>query len=69
MTFTYQLELEEDGRWLAEIIELPGCLAYGSTEAEALLASQVLALRIVADRIEHDEHKTALPNIAFVAAA
>jgi predicted RNase H-like HicB family nuclease len=69
VTFTYQLEREEDGRFLAEILELPGCLAYGATGEDALLAVQVLALRIVADRIEHAEHRTTVPNISFVQAA
>ena len=69
MTFTYQLDQEEDGRFLAEIVELPGCLAYGATQEDALRAVQVLALRIVADRIEHDEQKTAVPTISFVQAA
>ena len=69
MTFTYQLELEEDGRHLAEILELPGCMAYGATADDAFRAVQALALRIIADRIEHDEQKTAVPTISFVQAA
>lgn len=56
VTFTYELEREDDGRWIAEILELPGCLAYGTTPDEALRVAQVLACRLVADRLEHDEH-------------
>ena len=69
MTFTYQVEQEDDGRWLVEILELPGCMAYGASRDEALRATQVLAFRILADRIEQDEHKTPVPSIAFVEAA
>jgi len=69
VTFTYQLDREDDGRYIAEIIELPGCLAYGATSDEALRAVQVLALRVLADRLEHDEQKSAVPTITFVQAA
>lgn len=55
MTFTVEYEQEEDGRWLAEILELPGVLAYGQTSEEAVAKTQALALRVLADRIEHRE--------------
>jgi predicted RNase H-like HicB family nuclease len=48
-------EREEDGRWIAEISALPGVLAYGMTEAEARAKIKVLALRVIADRVEHGE--------------
>lgn len=48
-------ELEGDGRWIAEVPALPGVLAYGATEAEARLRAQSLALRVVADKIDHGE--------------
>jgi predicted RNase H-like HicB family nuclease len=48
-------ELEEDGRWLAEVPELPGVLAYGSTAEEAMAKAEVLALRVLAERIEQGE--------------
>jgi predicted RNase H-like HicB family nuclease len=48
-------ECEDDGRWLAEVPELPGVLAYGSTRDEALAKAQVLASRVLAERIEHKE--------------
>jgi len=66
--FSYELEQEDDGRWLVEIMELPGCMAYGSSAEDALRAAQVLAFRILADRLEHRE-QTALPDISFVQAA
>ena len=55
MHFTIEHELEEDGRWLAEVPELPGVLAYGATEQEAMAKAQVLALRVLAERLEHNE--------------
>lgn len=50
MKFTIEVEQEEDGRWLAEVLELPGVLAYGSTQQEAEARAQALGLRVVADR-------------------
>ena len=55
MQFTLDCELEEDGRWLAEVSDLPGALAYGSTAAEAAAKAQALALRVLAERLEHGE--------------
>ena len=46
---------EEDGRWLAEVPELPGVLAYGASRFEALSRAEALALRVIADRLEHGE--------------
>jgi predicted RNase H-like HicB family nuclease len=51
--FTIELEREDDGRWIAEIPALPGVLAYGATEAEAFAAAEALALRVLADRLDH----------------
>jgi len=56
-------ELEEDGRWLAEVSELSGVLAYGATREEAVARAQVLALRVIADRLEHGD---AVPELANV---
>jgi predicted RNase H-like HicB family nuclease len=50
-----ETELEEDGRWIAEIAALPGVQAYGATEAEARARAAALAFRVIADRIEHGE--------------
>lgn len=55
MRLAVELEREEDGRWLAEVAELPGVLAYGDTRETALSAVKALALRVLADRIEHGE--------------
>lgn len=49
------IEREEDGRWIAEVSELPGVMAYGETRQEAISKVQALALRVIADRIEHGE--------------
>jgi len=55
MHFTIEHEQEEDGRWLAEVPELPGVLAYGATAQEAMAKAQALALRVLAERLEHNE--------------
>ena len=66
--FRVEIERETDGRWIAEVPELPGALAYGSSEAEAQAKVQALALRVVADRLEHGEAGPELINISFNAA-
>ena len=68
MTFTVEYEREDDGRWLAEVIELPGVLAYAGTENEAIAKAQALALRVLADRLEHGEGKPEFVSISFAAA-
>jgi predicted RNase H-like HicB family nuclease len=55
MKFSIECEREDDGRWLAEVPDLPGVMAYGSTAEEAQAKAQVLALRVLAERIEHGE--------------
>lgn len=50
-----EVEREDDGRWLAEIAELPGVLAYGQTREEAIERTKALSLRVLADRLEHGE--------------
>ena len=67
MTFTVEYEQEEDGRWLAEVPELTGVLAYGDTIEEAIAKAQALALRVLADRLEHGEGAHAYLNISFAA--
>jgi len=57
MIFTIETEREEDGRWVAEVPELAGVLAYGTTRDEAMGWAQVLALRVIAERLEHSEAK------------
>ena len=51
MQFNLECEREDDGRWLAEVGELPGTLAYGSSANEAVAKAEVLALRILAERL------------------
>jgi predicted RNase H-like HicB family nuclease len=55
MPLTLEVEQEEDGRWLAEVPDLPGVLGYGQTRQEAIERAQSLALRVLADRIDHGE--------------
>jgi predicted RNase H-like HicB family nuclease len=50
-----QLDREEDGRWIAEVPELPGVLVYGQSREEAIERAKALALRVMADRLEHGE--------------
>lgn len=68
MTFTVELEQEEGGRWIAEVLELPGALAYGATPEEARARVQALALRILADRLEHGEAGPEALQTVFAAA-
>ena len=50
-----EVEREEDGRWIAEIPGLPGVMAYGKTRAQAISKAEVLALRVIADRLDNGE--------------
>lgn len=68
MTYTIEIEQESDGRWIAEVVELPGALAYGASPDDARAKVQALALRIVADRLEHGEAGPELLSISFAAA-
>lgn len=60
---TVELEQEEDGRWLAEIPELPGVLAYGPTPEHARTKAEGLALRVLAERLENGERVPELDAI------
>lgn len=62
-----ELEQEHDGRWIAEVVDLPGVLAYGHTHDEALTSAEALALRVLADRLEHGEAASQLAYL-FVGA-
>jgi predicted RNase H-like HicB family nuclease len=55
MPLTVEVEQEEDGRWIAEVPELPGVMSYGQTRQEAIDHVQALSLRVLADRLEHGE--------------
>ncbi len=59
---------EEDGRWLADIPALPGVTAYGRTKKQAWAAAQALALRLIADRLEHGEAVPGELQVSFIAA-
>jgi predicted RNase H-like HicB family nuclease len=68
MVFRIELEQEADGRWVAEIVALPGVLAYGMTPTDATAKVQALALRVLADRMEQGEAVAELLNVSFQAA-
>jgi predicted RNase H-like HicB family nuclease len=68
MRFSVDIEREDDGRWIAEILELPGVMAYGKTEAEAVARAKALALRVLAERLEHGETGAELSDVHFAAA-
>lgn len=57
MKFELECEREADGRWIAEVPQLPGVLAYGATADEAMSRAEILALRVLADRLEHGESR------------
>jgi predicted RNase H-like HicB family nuclease len=61
-----EIEREADGRWIAEIPELPGVMAYGDSRNEAISKAEALALRVLADRLEHGE---VIPELRTVIAA
>jgi predicted RNase H-like HicB family nuclease len=66
LNFNIEFELEDDGRWIAEIAEIPGVLAYGATREEAKANVEALALRVIADRMETE--KTGTDRIVFASA-
>jgi predicted RNase H-like HicB family nuclease len=68
MTFTIELEREDDGRWLAEVPALSGVMCYGADRDEAMARVQALALRVIADRLEHREAPAEFLNVTFQAA-
>ena len=53
--FTVDIEREDDDRWIGEVVDLPGVLAYGRTRDEAVARAKALAFRVLADRLEHGE--------------
>ena len=69
MNYTIQHEQEDDGRWLAEVPELPGVLAYGLTSQEAMSKAEILALRVIAEHLEHGESIPVSINISIPVAA
>jgi predicted RNase H-like HicB family nuclease len=65
VTLIVEFDREEDGRWIADIDAIPGCLVYGKTREEALAKVEALALRVLADRLEHGEAMPE-PHVSFV---
>lgn len=60
-----ELDREDDGRWIAEALELPGVMSYGSTREEAISKTERLAIEVIADRIEHGELPASALNVSF----
>jgi predicted RNase H-like HicB family nuclease len=60
-----ELDREEDGRWIAEAIELPGVMTYGQTREEAISNTEKLAIEVIADRIQHGELPASSLNLSF----
>ncbi len=69
MTFTVETEQESDGRWIAEIAQIPGAMAYGATRDEAVARVQALGLRVLAERIEQGESSPEIQQVFTIAAA
>ena len=69
MNYTLECEPEDDGRWLAEVLELPGVLAYGDSKDQAMARAEALALRVIAERLEQGEARALTFSIALPAAA
>jgi predicted RNase H-like HicB family nuclease len=55
MTIRIEVEQEQDGRWIAEVLDLPGALSYGPTRDEAIARAKALAVRAMAERLEHGD--------------
>ena len=66
MKLTIEFDQEADGRWIAEVPELPGVMAYGKTRQDAISKAEVLALRVIADRLEHGESVPEMGNVFAV---
>jgi predicted RNase H-like HicB family nuclease len=68
MDLTIETEQEEDGRWIAEVIDLPGAIVYGESQQDAVMRVKALALRVLADQMEQGEHLPQFDHVAFLAA-
>ncbi len=66
LTLAIEVEREREGRWIADIPELPGVLAYGSTPKDAIGRATALALRVLADEIEHGERSPDQLAVSFL---
>ena len=67
MKLTLETEQEEDGRWIADVPQLPGVLAYGVTREEAMAKAEILALRVLAEQLEHGEARPVGMSITVAA--
>ena len=65
MKLTIELEREDDGRWLAEALELPGVMAYGESRDEAISNTERLAIDVIADRVAHGELPSSALGVSF----
>ena len=63
-----EIDREEDGRWIAEIPDLPGVMVYGASRNEAISKAEALALRVLADRLDHGEKIPELKEVFTIAA-
>ena len=68
MNLRIETEIEDDGRWIALVPELPGVLVYGADRARAVAAVEALALRVIAERLENGEEVPNMANLFLVAA-
>jgi predicted RNase H-like HicB family nuclease len=68
MNLTVETEREEDGRWIADVPDVAGVLAYGTTRDKAIARAEALALRLLADRLEHAEAGPDMVSVTFRAA-
>ena len=66
--YAVEVEQEADGRWIAEVPDLPGVLAYGESRQEAVRKAQVLSLHVLADRLEHGEELPQVENVFSIVA-
>ena len=67
MQMTVETERESDGRWLAEVIDIPGAMQYGQTREQAVARAEALALRVMAERIEQGEQPIEAIQVTFAA--
>ena len=65
MNLTIDLDREEDGRWIAEVLELPGVMCYGQIREEAISNAERLAIEVIADRISHGELPASALSVSF----
>lgn len=65
MNLSIELDREDDGRWIAEVIEIPGVMTYGATREEAISNTERLAIEVIADRIRHAELPVSALNVSF----